>query len=59
MTPLIRLTPEALTALAAANGLTVDVDAEESIASVKVAGVLHWALIPAAIDGPYDWSGAA
>ena len=20
---------------------------------------LHWALIPAAIDGPYDWSGAA
>ena len=59
MTGLIRLTPEALRTLAAANGLTVDVDAEESIATVIVAGVLHYALIPAAIDGPYDWSGAA
>ena len=59
MTGLIRLTPDALIALAAANGLTVDVDAKENFASVKVAGVLHWALIPAAIDGPYDWSGAA
>ena len=59
MTGLIRMNRDALIALAAANGLTVDVDAEESIASVKVAGVLHYALIPAAIDGPYDWSGAA
>jgi len=59
MTGLIRMNRDALIALADANGLTVDVDAEESIASVKVAGVLHWALIPAAIDGPYDWSGAA
>jgi len=59
MTGLIRMNRDALVALATANGLTVDVDAEENIASVKVAGVLHWALIPAAIDGPYDWSGAA
>ena len=59
MTGLIRMNRDALIALADANGLTVDVDAEESIASVKVRGVLHYALIPAAIDGPYDWSGAA
>ena len=51
MTGMIRMTLADLANAAHVAGVVVDEDREENIATAAISGVLHYAVIPAAVSG--------